>query len=42
MGYCLDPPALMFEYMERGSLYDNLHGVCTCSHVCLEAWSVYC
>ncbi len=25
LGYCKDPPALIFEYMEQGSLFDHLH-----------------
>ena len=25
MGYCKNPPALVYPYMQRGSLYKNLH-----------------
>ena len=25
MGYCLNPPALVYEYVSKGSLYENLH-----------------
>lgn len=25
MGFCTSPPALVFEFMELGSLYSNLH-----------------
>jgi hypothetical protein len=27
MGFCTSPPAIVYEYMENGSLYDNLHTV---------------
>ena len=25
MGYCVSPPALVYEFMEGGSLFDRLH-----------------
>lgn len=25
MGYCTSPPGLVFQFMQNGSLYDNLH-----------------
>ena len=27
LGYCVKPPAMIFEYMENGSLFEKLHKV---------------
>ena len=32
MGYCSDPPSLIFEYMEKGSLHYHIHKV----HITLQ------